>query len=261
MTFANIAWPLVRRLLFQWIVIASSFTGGFDPDSVNRITARPNLQRNVGKRYTAMKRHFFALIAILFAGLTSIDSAQAGRDTPLEIAADRYRDVVKDFERQVFRSRYFGRSYERLADDLEDATGRLLSATRRPHDIENLYRRWYEAQVLHSRVDAEFFGRPGGQETYLLAAYWDRVACVFDELAYQFRCVGHPAGRVGKSRGFSGSPLPVSSFNRTLVPVDSRSLQVPGSRSRLYRDDIYRDTGRRQIGQAQIGAVLSRRID
>lgn len=117
------------------------------------------------------------LIAVLVALCTSLSLANiaTASESPLYRAADEYRDAVLDFEREVFRSRHFGRDAERLADALEDASGRLRTAARRCEDVGRLLNEWNDIQCLMPRVEAVVFGGPPCQDTAVLEFRWAHV--------------------------------------------------------------------------------------
>lgn len=154
--------------------------------------------------------HLKAAIASVFVGLFSftVQSPAANAiDPPIEIVTRNYREAVKDFERAVFRSRHYEGPYERLADALEDASGRLRDAGRRWTRADRLAQRYQEAQLVHSQVAAAFFGPTAIQPcpvTYAaLAQLWQIVD-------YQFTLV-----QLEVQRLFGGAPaaVPAGGFN------------------------------------------------
>lgn len=156
------------------------------------------------------------LIAVLVALCTSlsITNVAAAGESPLYRAADEYRDAVLDFEREVFRSRHFGRDAERLADALEDASGRLRTAARRCDDVGRLLDEWNGIQCLMPRVEAIVFGGPPCQDTAVLEFRWahvQRTAGFVGQYidAIQPVVVGRPPiyGRGHSHGGFNDSPF------------------------------------------------------
>ncbi len=115
--------------------------------------------------------------------------ASASHKSPLYVAADDYRDAVKDFERAVLRSRYIERFQERVVDDLEDSTSDLRSAARRPENLGRLLAQWREVQLLHRNVESVIFSNPACPSRPELIGPWERVTCAFTELALQIDSV------------------------------------------------------------------------
>ena len=111
-------------------------------------------------------------------------SVQAGN--PLYESADRFRDAVKCFERDVLRSDFFPREVERLVDDLEDATSGLRSASRDIDDLPRTCRCWEEIKCLMDRVERAVF-HPHYPRCPKLEASWRNVSlhaqCFERELA------------------------------------------------------------------------------
>ncbi|MDA8743833.1 hypothetical protein N9N28_04280 [Rubripirellula amarantea] len=189
------------------------------------------------------------ILALITLGLSNT-AASASHGTPLECAADEYRDAMLRFEREVNQAREFGRAYERLADDLEDASGRLRSASRNLKHPERLLRAWAEVQFLHPRVEQTFFSLPPTRTLSILAVHWDRVACAYESLAVELQCVNHPhryaAGRFD-------TPLVPRTFDyQTRYGSPSITQGLSRDRSTLMM---------RHLGNAKIGATLQRRLD
>ncbi len=146
------------------------------------------------------KISLIAVLTALFAGLAlangTTGTASAG-DLPIYRAANEYRDAVLDFEREVFRSRHFGRDAKRIADDLEDASGRLRTAARRCDDVNRLLNEWNGIVCLMPRVEAVVFSGPRCVDTEVLEFRWAHVRRTAELVArhiaaYQPVVVGRP---------------------------------------------------------------------
>lgn len=99
-----------------------------------------------------------AFVAALIAVLAGPQTAQAGHDSPLYIAADRYRDAVSHFEDEARRVRTIDRSVLRLIDDFEDQTGDLRSAARHPDRSDRLAREFNDVRFLQAQTEQAVFG-------------------------------------------------------------------------------------------------------
>ena len=154
------------------------------------------------KIVTTIRVALATAVAVAFA-IAASAPADAGHRHPVEGLAHEYRDAVLDFERIVFRSRYYEGGYERIADALEDSSGRLRSASRRLDRPSDLFRRFNETAALHQNVAATFFGpnpyRPCVKTYGQLNVAWSRVDAVFAQLAGaidQLRYGGYGSARV-----------------------------------------------------------------
>lgn len=145
-----------------------------------------------------MKLHATALAAMTIA-LTMISGseAKAGYDTPIYAAACEYRDAVRHFEDAVRRARYFDRYQERIVDDLEDASGDLRRAARRPHDVNRLFRVWNVIEALHPQVEYAVFGHAPCAASREIAVCWERVSRAYDAVALQIAACRHPGSVPG----------------------------------------------------------------
>jgi hypothetical protein len=151
----------------------------------------------------------FFLPAIVFATTwwtAGPDAAQAGHDSPIYCAAERYREAVRDFERHVLRTPRIAHCDERLVDDLEDSTSRLRSAARDPHRLDRLFERFHETEALHHRVEALFFLQGVYPPNPALADCWRPVAYAFAALVEQIRCLGGQCHVAARPRGAAIGP-------------------------------------------------------
>ncbi len=240
-----------------------------------------------------------AVSGILIALAISFVSAPrvyGAHETPLYRATLEYREAVLDFEREVFRSNHFDRFAERLADDLEDASGRLKSAGRRCDQFDRLTHAWQEVRCLEPRVAEAIFAGPACHVHEVLSVLWHRVMCASREVEMQIALLQSPLLRpvivpqpivVYPSRHdhldqhFDGrfhdtdhlDPYPTQR-----VPVN-RSVEIRPwpAPPKIPRADVRNDTQahrtierasdsdprlqRRQFGEVQVGARLSRRLD
>jgi hypothetical protein len=130
--------------------------------------------------------------SVLIFAISLASDATAGHETPLYTAACQYRDAVREFERGVFRAHCFGRYDERLVDRLEDATGRLRSATRHPDDLDRLFYEWGEVECLQPRVQAAIFNITRYPHDPQLAECWSRVLCSYERLAHELLVLQAP---------------------------------------------------------------------
>lgn len=227
-----------------------------------------------------MKTSLFAVVVALCTSFAVPQIATAG-ESPLFRAADEYRDAVLDFEREVFRSRHFGRDAELVADALEDASGRLRTAARRSDDLGRLLNEWHGIQCLMPRVETIVFGGPPCQDTAVLEFRWahvQRTAAFVGQYidALQPVVVGRPpfddrrrippAGPVPSFRdpfGFPENRFPANSF-----PANSLHPGLSGAEfSDQVRSDRV-DVSRLVIGlmdsairSRSTGARLQRRFD
>jgi len=235
-----------------------------------------------------MKRQLTKGIAYGFATiLASVmfgSTASASSRGPLYEASDHYRDTVCDFEDHVLRLRYIEREDRRLVDQLEDATSRLRSDSRRasdldPRDLDRLNCTWDEIERLHHAVETALFERPCYPRNPALEACWARVdvahrqfALVLDRAnaiaAEQQACLyDHPQQRISPHSVPPQviAPVPYESYRQSATPF-------PGHRSPAYRSmGQERYFGRqtygqpslqrsdsRDVGAALVGALLSR---
>ncbi len=142
------------------------------------------------------------------------NAAEAGHDSPIYCAAERYREAVRDFERHVLRTPRIAHCDERLVDDLEDSTSRLRSAARDPHRLERLFDRFHETESLHHRVEAVFFLQGVYPPDPALADCWRPVAYAFAALVEQIQCLGGQchvtnrprSGLIGPPASFGAAP-------------------------------------------------------
>lgn len=227
-----------------------------------------------------MKTSLIAVVVALCTSFAVPQIATAG-ESPLFRAADEYRDAVLDFEREVFRSRHFGRDAELVADALEDASGRLRTAARRSDDLGRLLNEWHGIQCLMPRVETIVFGGPPCQDTAVLEFRWahvQRTAAFVGQYidALQPVVVGRPpfddrrrippAGPVPSFRdpfGFPENRFPANSF-----PANSLHPGLSGAEfSDQVRSDRV-DVSRLVIGlmdsairSRSTGARLQRRFD
>lgn len=104
--------------------------------------------------------------------LSAASFAKADHYDPLYIAADNYRDIVREFERLSDRDRYLDRYTERNIDRLYSAANSLRAAAKRPENASRLSDCYYEASSLQQRVEVGLFsGAP--VDLRLVAAYRD----------------------------------------------------------------------------------------
>lgn len=227
-----------------------------------------------------MKTSLIAVVVALCTSFAVPQIATAG-ESPLFRAADEYRDAVLDFEREVFRSRHFGRDAELVADALEDASGRLRTAARRSDDLGRLLNEWHGIQCLMPRVETIVFGGPPCQDTAVLEFRWahvQRTAAFVGQYidALQPVVVGRPpfddrrrippAGPVPSFRdpfGFPENRFPTNSF--------SANPLHPGLSGAEFSDQVRSDrvdVSRLVIGlmdsairSRSTGARLQRRFD
>ena len=205
------------------------------------------------------------------ATLLATTPARASDDSPLSFAASEYRQAVRELERSVLRSRLASRHQERVADDLEDSTSRLVSAARNPHKSDRLFRAWQETQYLHQRVEADIFFDPYCPLAIELAGCWYRVQHAYERVAYQVAvCRWHPGYRhppifVPPVTQFPGSNHP-SQWNpnriQNVAPYQFENPQVNFRRFIQYGNrtpDLGRGPNHRSNnGAAQVGANLQR---
>ena len=136
---------------------------------------------------TGIKRQLFVSLAIIAAAMSPPAIVSAGHSTPIYQAADDYREAVRDFERQVLRTRGVSSSIKRLVDDLEDSTSDLKSAARDPARFDRLMNRFADNDALHARVEMTFFGDPLCPPTRELAEIWIAVSGSYAAFTYELQ--------------------------------------------------------------------------
>ena len=143
-------------------------------------------------------RATFPIVATLF--LLPAGATRAGFDPPIEVATGQYREAVKDFEKIVFRSPYYEGFFERTADALEDASGRLRDAGRRPERFDRLVQRFREMETVHHQTADLFFGprsiRPCPVTYARLVAAWRAVDYHFGIVANEMQRLASFGGGV-----------------------------------------------------------------
>ncbi|MEM6691373.1 MAG: hypothetical protein AAF664_18240, partial [Planctomycetota bacterium] len=190
-------------------------------------TGGPSMFKTANTLKLAIAATFFGLFSIGMPG-----NALAGTDAPIEIVTRNYREAVKDFERAVFRSRHYEGPYERLADALEDASGRLRDAGRRWTRTDRLIQRFQEAQVVHAQTSAVFFGPSAIQPCPITYA---QLAQLWQVVDYQFRLVqleiqqvfsgGYPAAI--PAGGFNSPGFcPTGNYSSLSAPLPRQGLAV-----------------------------------
>ena len=201
---------------------------------------------------------------VVFALALSLErSARANHDHPLERVSREYREAVKDFERCIRRIRGFDRSDERLADDLEDASGRFRSAANRLDRPERLHKAWSEVTFYHHEAGNHFIANPyRGREAAALLAVWNRADYLYAQLAEQMRGLSTQFFGVG-SCGVR-RPL-ISAHAHGGAFYGGPTYRVPASVQRAYRESDLRTRQHsfepRSIGGVQVGANLSGRFN
>ncbi len=159
---------------------------------------------------------------------------RAGHRSPLECAAEQYRETVREFERLVRRRNYVDRVDERLVDDLENSTSRLTSASRNLRRADRLIERFALTERLHWRVETAFFTRTPYPIDPELEECWILVVRSYENLGAE--------------------------LNR--IPAFCTSRRAGHSHRAAYQSPTYRrqpvSTGSR-FRSASIGAVLQRK--
>ena len=213
------------------------------------------------------------------ATLLSASPAQASHDSPLSIAASDYREAVRHFERMVIRSRYLHRQHERAADDLEDATSRLVRAARYEQNSDQLFHVWQKIQYLQHRAEAVIFADPNCPSAIELADCWQHVQLAHDHVAHELAGCGwfpnhhhsavyqpsiYPSPIILPSPSLPASNHPSQWNPNRGQPVTSYWIQNPGVDFRSYIRTgnkppvIYRTPSRPKIDTIQVGANLQR---
>lgn len=148
-------------------------------------------------------------------------SAQAGRRSPLECAAEQYRETVREFERLVRRRRYVDRLDERLVDDLENSTARLTSAARNLRRPDRLIERFALTERFHWRVEAAFFTRTPYPIDPELEECWILVVRAYENLGAELvRIPAFCSARGIRQTGRSGIQSPT--YRRQPISTGSR---------------------------------------
>ncbi|KLU02582.1 putative signal peptide and transmembrane protein [Rhodopirellula islandica] len=202
---------------------------------------------------------FAALIAVLAGPQT----AQAGHDSPLYIAADHYRDAVSHFEDEARRVRTIDRTVLRLIDDFEDQTSDVRSAARHPDRSDRLAREFNDVQFLQARTEQAVFGSGCPIIAQALTPCWGDVLGSFAALQQQMAYVqpyvsGRPALNCDVHHGsgyltpaypptpsvvFPGrTPLPLP---RTVPHVQQKPISYPHRGSRDNSRDFNRGPSHR----------------
>ncbi|MCC9654269.1 hypothetical protein [Rhodopirellula halodulae] len=191
------------------------------------------------------------LFAAIFSVVAGSQTAQAGHNSPLYDATDRYRDAVSHFEDEARRVRTIDRDVLRLIDDFEDQTSDLRSAARHPDRTYRLAQEYNQAQFLQSQTERAVFGSRCPIIAERLSPCWNDVLSAFafvqQQMAYvQPYVVGRP-GTCGLDHGaaYGISPYrsskPVAypyrgSLNRTSRAPDPRDFYRGSPRNDFRRD-------------------------
>lgn len=138
------------------------------------------------------KRRSIALLLACSFLLPS--SAQAATDNePLYAAAAYYRDAVINFERVVLGVRGIQRTDERVVDQFEVATKKMLLAARNPRHLSRLRNELKRVLPLQNRVESLIFGKYTPNHDLVRA--WQKVlygrAMFDDELFFQIENANH----------------------------------------------------------------------
>ena len=161
-----------------------------------------------------MWHRFLALTALL-----SMSASVAMADhRPVYAAAERYRDVVKDFEREVFRADELGRAQRELADDLEDQTSRIRSEARDLDRLDRLAREYQKALVIQSRIEPLVFSGVPGPNYAALSQTWQRVVLAAADLGTQINSIS--------TFGYGGDPYPPLTY-RSTRPIYTQPYRDP----------------------------------
>jgi hypothetical protein len=118
--------------------------------------------------------------------------------------SDEYRNATVDFERHVYRAKYFDSYDERLADRLECAAREFRSAAKNPNDIRRLLYHWQDLTALHVRSQELLVNAHADCDPELLRC-WQPVAETFACLVEEMRCLA-AGGHDRPYPGFSGAP-------------------------------------------------------
>ncbi len=157
---------------------------------------------------------FFSTAFVFLTAFGVAPAVRADFDHPLYLAADHYRDTVREFERLSDRVRYLDSYTERAVDRLYGASNLLRVAARNPRDVDRLLDRYYDVVGLQDRIEATLFAT--GYADPRLAACWTDVRRAFAVVATHLEGGG----------GFGGvaSRLPPS-FDPRLAPSPLQSLR------------------------------------
>lgn len=136
-----------------------------------------------------MRHLIFPLAALVAVAAWNPLAVRAAHESPLYEAADRYRDVVQQFEDDVRDAKYFNRYDEKLVDRLEDTTSRLRSAARNLDHLDRLFYEWEEVEFLQPRVERAIFGRRCYRPHPPLTRSWDDVLIAYDRLAREMQII------------------------------------------------------------------------
>ncbi|WP_233215300.1 hypothetical protein [Rhodopirellula bahusiensis] len=192
---------------------------------------------------------FFAAMVAVLAGP---QTAQAGHDSPLYVAADRYRDAVSHFEDEARRVRSLDRGVLRLIDDFEDQTSDVRSAARHPDRSDRLAREFNDVQFLQAQTEQAVFGSGCPIIARALTRCWSDVlgsfAALQQQMAYvqpyvsarpavtcdvhhqsRYSAPTYPASRPVVFPGQTPLPLP-----RTVPHVQQKPISYPHRNSRDF---------------------------
>ncbi|KAA5540990.1 hypothetical protein FYK55_19000 [Roseiconus nitratireducens] len=215
-------------------------------------------------------------LGVILSAAVLAEPAAARHESPLERAADCYRETVRDFERHVLRARYIERTDERLVDDLEDSTSRLRSATRNLRRLDRLFESYVITQRLHYRVQSTLFEQGLYPPDRDLVECWSRVARTFGHLETEMRCFqdllhGHESPVHGGG-GYQPVPVPVPTYVPVVPHYGADSIGPRGATPTFLpesfgpRPALQPRSARPALQQraprpALVGALLQRRLD